>query len=63
MDGCALSYLNPGLCELGPLGELLPGVDVRVVGPLKGPLQLLQLLCCKGGPTASLLPLKRQVRL
>ena len=52
-----LSYLHPGLCEFGPLGELLPGVDVGVVCPLEGPLQLLQLLCGEGGPTAPLLPL------
>lgn len=38
---CAGSYLHPGLGEFGSLGELLPGVDVRVVGSLKGPLQLL----------------------
>lgn len=38
---CVGSYLHPGLGEFGSLGELLPGVDVRVVGSLKGPLQLL----------------------
>lgn len=60
---CALSYLNPGLGEFGPLSELLPGVDVRVMSPLEGPLQLLQLLCREGGPTTPLLPLKWQIRL
>lgn len=38
---CAGSYLHPGLGEFGSLSELLPGVDVGVVGSLKGPLQLL----------------------
>lgn len=60
---CGCSYLHPGLGELGPLRQLLPGVDVWVVGPLEGPLQLLQLLSCEGGPTAPLFPLQRQIRL
>jgi len=57
------AYLDPGLGELGPLGQLLAGVDVGVVGPLEGPLQLLQLLRREGGATAPLLPLQRQVGL
>lgn len=59
----ARSYLDPGLGELSPLCQLLPGVDVGVVGPLKGPFQLLQLLRREGGPTAPLLPLQGQIGL
>ena len=29
------SYLYPGLAELGPLCQLLPGVDVRILGALE----------------------------
>lgn len=60
---CVGSNLHPGLSEFGSLRELLPCVDVRVVGSLKSPLQLLQLLRREGGPTAALLPLQRQVGL
>ena len=51
--------LYPGLTELGPLAELLPGVDVRVLGPLEGLLQLVQLVGGERGPGPSLLPLQR----
>ncbi len=37
------NHLYPCLAELCPLGELLPGVDVWVLSPLKGLLQLVQL--------------------
>ena len=50
--------LYPGLTELGPLAELLPGVDVRVLGPLEGLLQLVQLVGGERGPGPSLLPLQ-----
>ena len=56
-------HLYSGLGELGPLGQLLPSVDVGVVRPLKGLLQLLQLLGREGGATAPLLPLQGQVGL
>jgi hypothetical protein len=46
------SHLYPGLVELGGPGELLPAVDVWVVGLGEGGLQLLQLLLGKGGPVA-----------
>ena len=36
-----MSHLNPGLAELGPLGELLPRVDVGVLRPLERFLQLV----------------------
>lgn len=59
----AKSNLNSGFCELRPLGQLLSGVDVWIMCPLKGLLQLLQLLSGEGGAAASLLPLQRQVGL
>ena len=37
----ALYYLDPGLGEVDPHGDLLPRVDVRVVRLLEGALQLL----------------------
>ena len=55
-----VSNLNSSFCQLGPLSQLLPRVDVRVVRAFEGPLQLLQLLCCEGGATTTLLPLQRQ---
>lgn len=56
-------YLDPGLSQFGSLGQLLPGVDVRVVGSLESLLQLLQLLRCERGSTPALLPLQGEVRL
>ena len=56
-------YLYSGLAELGPLAELLPGVDVRVLGPLEGLLQLVQLVGGEGGAGAALLPLQGDPRL
>ena len=53
-----LADLYPGLTQLGPLAELLPGVDVRVLGPLEGLLQLVQLVGGEGGAGPSLLPLQ-----
>ena len=40
-----LSHLDPGLAELGPLGELLPRVDVGVLRPLERLLQLVLKRC------------------
>lgn len=57
----AAGYLYTGLCQFGPLCQLLSSVDIRVVCPLKGLLQLLQLLCSEGGATAPLFPLQGQV--
>lgn len=58
-----LSNLHSGLRELRPLSQLLSGVDVWVMCPLKSFLQLLQLLGREGGAAASLFPLERQVGL
>lgn len=55
------SNLHSGLRELRPLSQLLPGVDVWVMRPLKSFLQLLQLLSREGGAAASLFPLQGQV--
>lgn len=57
------SNLNSSLSEFSSLSQLLPRVDVGVMRPLEGPLQLFQLLGCEGGPTAALLPLQRQAGL
>lgn len=54
-------YLHAGLGELGPLSQLLPGVNVGVVGSLKSALQFLQLLCREGGSASALFPLQGQV--
>ena len=50
-------HLYPGLTELGPLAELLPGVDVRVLGPLERLLELVQLVGCERGARPPLLAL------
>lgn len=60
-DVCVV-YLYSGLREFGPLSQLFPGVDVRVVCSFEGSLQLIQLFGREGGSTAALLPLQRQVR-
>ncbi len=52
-----LSHLDPGLGEVDLHGDLLPGVDVGVVGLLEGALELLQLGRGEGCPDAALLPL------
>lgn len=41
MDGWTEYYLDPGLSQFGPLGQLLPGVDVGVVGSLESLFKLL----------------------
>ena len=51
------TYLDPGLGEVYLHGDLLPGVDVRVVSLLEGSLQLLQLSRGESGPDPPLLPL------
>ena len=60
-------HLYSCLTELGPLAELLPGVDVRVLGPLEGLLQLVQLVSRERRSRPPLLALQgdfhsRQVR-
>ena len=53
------THLYSGLAKLGPLTELLPGINIRVLGPLKSLLQLVQLVGGEGGAGAPLLPLER----
>lgn len=48
------TYPNPGLGEVGPDGDLLPGGHVRVAIPLEGGLQLLQLLAGEVSPLSPL---------
>ena len=55
----AVTHLYSGLAELRSLAELLPGVDVRVLGPLECLLQLVQLVGGEGGAGPPLLPLER----
>ena len=56
------SYLHPGLCEARPLGQLLSSVDVGVVRPLEGFIQLLKLLRAKRGAAAALFSAQGQSR-
>ena len=58
MRGEISPHLYPGFTQLGPLAQLLPCVDVRVLGPLEGLLQLVQLVGGEGGAGPSLLPLQ-----
>lgn len=51
------AYLHPGFSQVDLECQLLPGVDVRVVGLREDPLQLLQLRAGERGPDAPLLPL------
>ena len=57
---CAVSWLllathpDPGLGEVGPHGDLLPGAHVGVPVPREQRLQLLQLLRGEVGPLAPL---------
>lgn len=55
-------HLDARLGQLGPLRQLLAGVDVRVVRPLEGLLQLLQLFGSECGPASALLALQGEVR-
>lgn len=50
-----LFYLNPGLRELCPHGQLLSHVHIRIMRFLKDFLQLLQLSAREGCAVASLL--------
>jgi hypothetical protein len=45
------------------LRQLLPGVDVGVLGPLEGPLERLQLLGAEGGAAAARFALQLDARL
>lgn len=50
-------YLDSGFSQIDFECQLLPGVDVRVVGLREDPLQLLELHAGERGPDAPLLPL------
>jgi len=51
------SYLDSGLGEVDPAGQVLSDEGVRVVRPLKHSLQGLELAAVEGGPVPALLPL------
>lgn len=55
--------LDTGLGQASGLGQLLTGIDIRVLGAGKGPLQSLQLFGCEGGAGTALLALQRNPRL
>ena len=52
---CIVSHLDPGLGEVDLHGDLLPGVDVRVVRLLERTLKLLQLRRRERRPDPTLL--------
>lgn len=52
-----VSYLDSGLGEVDPTGEILSDKGIRVVCPLKHSLQSLELAAVEGGPVPALLPL------
>ncbi|GFY49432.1 uncharacterized protein TNIN_484991 [Trichonephila inaurata madagascariensis] len=52
-----MSYLNPGFREIGLHSDLFPGVDVRVMSFLEGPLQFLELRARESGSDSTLFPL------
>ena len=51
--GNTIIYLNSGLREPCPLGQLIPGLEVGIVGLLELLLQQLQLLSLERRSTAS----------
>ena len=48
-------YLDPDFWQVDLHGELLPAVDIRVVGLLEGSLQLMQLVGGEGRPIPPML--------
>lgn len=52
-----MAYLDSGLGEVDPAGQVLPDEGVGVVRPLEHSLQSLQLAAVEGGPVPALLPL------
>ena len=48
-------HLHSDFWQVDLHGQLLPGVDVGVVGLFEGPLQLVQLVGGEGGPVAAVL--------
>lgn len=51
------SYLDSGLGEVDPAGQVLPDECIGVVRPLEHSLQSLKLAAVEGGPVPALLPL------
>ena len=51
-------YLNADFRQVDLHGQLLPAVDVRVVGLLEGPLQLMELIGGEGGAVSPVLLLR-----
>lgn len=56
------AHLHPGLGQVDLEGQLLPGVDVRVVRLGEHPLQFFELRAGESGSDAPLLPLLVQTR-
>lgn len=50
-------YLNSGLSEVDPAGQVLSDEGIRVVCPLKHSLQSLQLTAVESSPVPALFPL------
>lgn len=50
-----MTHLDADFRQIDLHGELLPGVDVRVVGLLKRPLELVQLVGGEGRPVTTVL--------
>lgn len=55
------THPDPGLCEVGPHGYLLPRAHVRVAIPLESGFKLLQLLAGEVSPLSPLPLLFRRV--
>lgn len=53
------THLNPSFREASSLGQFFSSVDIRILGPLKRGLQLLQLFSGERGPASALLSLQR----
>ena len=54
-------YLNADFWQVDLHGQLLPAVDIRVVGLLEGPLQLMELIGGEGGAVSPVLLLRMVV--
>jgi len=54
-----MNYLDACLGQFGSLGELFSGINVGVLGPLKGALKLFQLVRSECGTRSSLFPFQR----
>ena len=54
-----MTYLDPRFGEFGSLRQFFPGVNIRILRPLKGLLQLIQLIGREGRPRPALFPFER----